>query len=207
MERGTFWNQSELALFLIPPFISWGSLCHQHWTSVNIKWYWKLESAIYAYIWHNIHLPYRKHLVTRNQNSGIDVPSGIDFSVSWIIYLSPLLWISLWRSSVLKRTRTCLFCKLLRILVPCHKYFVETLCYDKLVPGIGDRGVLGPRFVCGELPVQRWGWRSTLTLDERLGPAQNLPRREDWPKSFGSTCAFLEEWLANCQAKKVPGVS
>ena len=49
----------------------------------------------------------------------------------WIIYLSPLLWISLWRSSVLKRTKACLFCKLLRILVPCHKYFVESLCYDK----------------------------------------------------------------------------
>lgn len=50
-----------------------------------------------------------------------------------------------------------------------------------VVPGIGDRKVLGPRFVRGELPVQRWGRRSTLTLHGYLRPAQNLPRREDSP--------------------------
>lgn len=48
-----------------------------------------------------------------------------------------------------------------------------------IAPGVGDRGVLGPRFVRGELPVQRWGWMSTLTLDGCLRPAQNLPRRGD----------------------------
>lgn len=127
----------------------------------------------------------------------MDAPSGIDFSVSWIIYLSPLLWISLWRSSVLKRTKACLFCKLLRILVPCHKYFVESLCYDKRCTRHRRQGGTGAQTCPWRVPCAEMGtkehldstWMSEacsestkegrLTLTLSATPAHIL--KNDWP--------------------------
>lgn len=115
----------------------------------------------------------------------MDAPSGIDFSVSWIIYLSPLLWISLWRSSVLKRTkRHVCFVNYWEFWFHATSILLRAYVTTSVVPGIGDREVLGPRLVRGELPVQRWERRSTLTLHGCLRPAQNLPRREDSPWLF-----------------------
>lgn len=48
-----------------------------------------------------------------------------------------------------------------------------------IVTGRGDREVTGSKFGLGELPVQRWGQRNTLTIVGYLRPAQNLPGKED----------------------------